>query len=260
MSSTPRLQALVTGAGSALGIGYAIARRLAEDGFSVAITSTTERIHERAAALRAAGHPVRALVGDLTSLACARALRAELGPVSVLVNNAGMGRLGAPARPKAFVDYTEADWDESLAMTLKTAFCATRAFLPDMLAAGYGRIVNVASVTGPYVANPHESAYAAAKAGMVGLTRALALEVAGRGVTVTAVAPGWIDTAASSDEEREAGRHTPAGRAGTPEEVAHAVSFLASAGASYVNGETLVVDGANIVQESKGPAAGGTPP
>ena len=142
-----------------------------------------------------------------------------------------------------------------IAVTLKTAFCTTRAFLPAMLAAGYGRVINVASVTGPYVANPNESAYAAAKAGMIGLTRALAMEVAQRGVTVTAVAPGWIATAASSPGEIAGGKNTPTGRPGTPEEVAHAVAFLASRGASYINGETLVVDGGNIVQEYKGPPA-----
>ena len=147
----------------------------------------------------------------------------------------------------------ERDWDRMIAVTLKTAFCATRAFLPGMIAARYGRIINVASVTGPYVANPNESAYATAKAGMIGLTRALAMEVARLGITVTAVAPGWIATAASTAGELAGGTHTPTGRPGTPEEVAHAVAFLASSKASYINGETLVIDGGNIIQEYKGP-------
>jgi 3-oxoacyl-[acyl-carrier protein] reductase len=248
--------ALITGAGSAQGIGFAIARSLAGSGMSVAITGTTERIHERAAELSAAGCRVRSHVVDLTSLSSAEALAAQVGPVSVLVNNAGMGSVREPAIAKAFIDYSEHDWDRMIAVTLKTAFCTTRAFLPAMLAARYGRVINVASVTGPYVANPNEAAYAAAKAGMVGLTRALAMEVAGHGITVTAVAPGWIATGASSAGEIVAGQHTPAGRPGTPDEVANAVAFLASRGASYVNGETLVVDGGNIVQEYKGPAAG----
>jgi 3-oxoacyl-[acyl-carrier protein] reductase len=122
-----------------------------------------------------------------------------------------------------------------------------------MIAARYGRIINVASVTGPYVANPNESAYATAKAGMIGLTRALAMEVARLGITVTAVAPGWIATAASTAGELAGGTHTPTGRPGTPEEVAHAVAFLASSKSSYINGETLVIDGGNIIQEYKGP-------
>lgn len=255
MTNLPPTDALITGAGSEHGIGFAIARRLAETGLRVAIVSTTERIHERAAQLRQEGHVVRSFVGDLTSYATAEALAADIGAISVLVNNAGMGSTGEPAIARPFVDYDEQTWDRMIAVTLKTAFCTTRAFLPGMLAAGYGRVINVASVTGPYVANPNESAYAAAKAGMIGLTRALAMEVARRGVTVTAVAPGWIATAASSPGEIAAGNNTPTGRPGTPQEVAHAIAFLASRGASYINGETLVVDGGNIVQEYKGPPA-----
>lgn len=250
---TATSDALITGAGSPHGIGIAIARCLAASGLKLAITSTSERVHERASEMRENGYQVRSFVGDLTDFAMAQRLAAEVGPVSILVNNAGMGSIHEPAVAKAFVEYEERDWDRMIAVTLKTAFCATRAFLPGMIAARYGRIINVASVTGPYVANPNESAYATAKAGMIGLTRALAMEVARLGITVTAVAPGWIATAASTAGELAGGTHTPTGRPGTPEEVAHAVAFLASSKASYINGETLVIDGGNIIQEYKGP-------
>jgi 3-oxoacyl-[acyl-carrier protein] reductase len=125
-----------------------------------------------------------------------------------------------------------------------------------MMTRGFGRVVNVASVTGPLVANPRSAPYAAAKAAMVGATRALALEAARHGVTVNAVAPGWIATASSTDTELAAGTNTPAGRPGTPNEVAAVISFLASREASYITGQMLVVDGGNTIQEYKGAPEG----
>jgi 3-oxoacyl-[acyl-carrier protein] reductase len=121
-----------------------------------------------------------------------------------------------------------------------------------MIAQRYGRIVNVTSVTGPLVSNAGSAAYGAAKAGMDGMMRAAAIENAEFGVTINGVAPGWIATASSTEAERAAAHHTPVGRAGTPAEVAAAVCFLAAPEASYITGQTLVVDGGNILQENKG--------
>jgi 3-oxoacyl-[acyl-carrier protein] reductase len=238
------MRALVTGAGSAEGIGFACARALREAGMEVAVAATTDRIERRAAELGGTGH-----VADLTDPAQAQLLAAEAGPLDVLVCNAGMARTGAAMVDRPFLELEPSDWETELARTLSTAFLIARAVASDMAERGYGRIVMVSSITGPRTALPGAAAYGAAKAGMEGLMRGMALELAPRGVTVNAVAPGWIATASSSPEELAAGDRTPLGRPGTPDEIAAAVAFLASEPASYVTGHALVVDGGNTLQE-----------
>jgi 3-oxoacyl-[acyl-carrier protein] reductase len=249
--------ALVTGVGSAHGIGFAVARRLHAAGASVVITSTTERIQERARELDPHAERVVAFAADLTSEAAAQQLVESVlrryGRIDILVNNAGMTQTDRPLASRLLQETTYADWQRQLAITLDTAFLMIRAVLGTMAAQQYGRIVNVSSVTGPLVSNRGSAAYGAAKAALDGMMRAVAIEVGRSGVTINAVAPGWIATASSTEAERIAGEYTPVGRPGTPDEVAAAVCFLATRDASYITGQSLVVDGGNILQEKKGP-------
>lgn len=152
------------------------------------------------------------------------------------------------------LEMDEAEWDRGIARNLRTAFSVTKAALPALIAGGHGRVVFVSSVTGPIVSNPGAAVYGAAKAGITGLMRGLAIEVGRQGVTVNAVMPGWIATASQLPEEAIGGQNTPLGRSGTPAEVAEVIAFLASDGASYVTGQGIVVDGGNVIQEFKGPS------
>jgi 3-oxoacyl-[acyl-carrier protein] reductase len=247
---------LITGCGSEFGIGFACAQIMAELGARITITSTTGRIEERASELRAGGATVHAHVADLTDSGQARALVASAeaahGSVDALVNNAGLAQIGVQMEDAHFSDFPEPTFRHDLELNLLTAFHVTQAVLPGMRARRYGRVVMVSSVTGPLVTTPGSAGYSTAKAAMDGMMRALAHDSARAGITANSVQPGWIATASSTESELIAGRSTPVGRAGHAREVAAAVAFLACEEASYITGQTLVVDGGNIIQEAHG--------
>jgi 3-oxoacyl-[acyl-carrier protein] reductase len=250
--------ALITGAGSPTGIGFASAQVLGREGARLAIVSTTERIHERAAELHAMGYDAAGFVADLTDRSQVRAMVDAVveafGQIDILVNNAGMVtvRMDEPTG-SPFLEVDDDEWDLDIALNLQTAYNVTRAVVPGMAERRWGRVVMVSSVTGPMVTTPGTAGYSAAKAGMDGLMRGVAIDVGPFGVTVNSVAPGWIATGSQLPEEAVAGEHTPLGRSGTPLEVAEVVGFLAGDRASYVTGTVVVVDGGNTIQEIKGP-------
>jgi 3-oxoacyl-[acyl-carrier protein] reductase len=232
--------ALVTGASR--GIGAAVAIALAADGWPVAVNyrSGADGAEATVAAIAATGGRAVAFGADVAEPdAPARlldAVRAELGQVSVLVNNAGIRADGLA------LSLTDDDWERVIDTNLGATFRLTRAVLREMIRARFGRVINMASVVGPR-ANPGQANYAASKAAVIGFTKTVAVEVARRGVTVNAVAPGLITTDMTQDLPPVLADKVPARRAGTAEEVAAAVVFLASDRASYITGTTLYVDG-----------------
>jgi 3-oxoacyl-[acyl-carrier protein] reductase len=231
---------LVTGASR--GIGAAIARELAADGWAVAAgyRSDADGAAATVEAIERSGGAAAAIGGDVCDAGAMRDVleQAEdrLGPVLGLVNNAGVRADGLA------IQIGDDAWDRVLETNLSAAFRLTRAALRPMLKARYGRVVNVASVVGPR-ANAGQANYAAAKAGLIGMTKTIGVEIARRGITVNAVAPGFIETEMTADLPRELLDAVPARRPGRPDEVAAAVRFLASDAASYVTATTLFVDG-----------------
>lgn len=231
--------ALVTG--SSRGIGAATAEALARDGWPVRVNyrADAQGATEVVERIRAAGGAAEAAPGDIADAAATEKLLepGEDGPVLVLVNNAGLRLDGLSPQLE------DEQWQRVIDVNLTATFRATRAALPAMLRARWGRVVNVASVVG-IRANPGQANYAASKAGVIGFTKTVAQEVARRGVTVNAVAPGFIETALTEDiMGKELEKAIPARRVGTPDEVAACIRFLASEEAAYVTGTTLTVDG-----------------
>jgi 3-oxoacyl-[acyl-carrier protein] reductase len=235
--------ALVTGASQ--GIGKACALELARAGATVALAARNEaKLAETAAEIEAGGGTAAVFALDVASedsiKAGAKAILEQLGKVEVLVNNAGITRDGLVLRMK------RPDWDDVLGTNLTGAFLLTQVLLSPMLRNRWGRIVNITSVVGR-TGQAGQVNYAASKAGLIGMTRALAREVASRGITVNAVAPGYIETpmtAVLDEKQREVMMvQIPLGRPGTDLEIAQAVLFLASDGAAYITGHVLDVNG-----------------
>ena len=251
--------ALITGAGSANGLGFHTARLLAEGGYSVLLAGHSNRVHDRAADLQALGYQAGSFAGDLTDadtrLELVGWVEQHTDTLHALVINHGMTSVVAPmesTEESGSIDATSVDMFEmALGRNLSSSYGVTQHLLPFLRASGSGRIVAVSSVTGGTMAMRHEVSYAASKAGLEGLVRALAIDEAEHGITVNAVAPGWIATDSQTEHESRQGSLTPIRRSGTPEEVASVMSFLAGERASYITGQVIVVDGGNSILEER---------
>jgi 3-oxoacyl-[acyl-carrier protein] reductase len=243
MSTLAGRIALVTGASQ--GIGRACALELAKAGATVALAArNVEKLGEVAAEIVAAGGTAQAFALDVASeesiKECAKAVLAAFGNVHILVNNAGITRDILALRMK------KKDWDDVLATNLTGAFLLTQAVMSSMVKGRWGRIINITSVVGE-TGQAGQANYAASKAGLIGLTKSLARELASRTVTVNAIAPGYIETAMTAvltdDQKNAMTQHIPLGRVGTDMDIAHAVAFLAAEEAGYITGHTLDVNG-----------------
>ena len=234
--------AVVTG--SWRGIGRAIALKLAEAGASVVVNDIDKAAEAVAQEIRAMGKQSQAVMADVSSASdVARLIEtatATYNRIDILVNNAGINR------DQLLVRMSDDDWDKVINIDLKSVFLCTRAVLRPMIKQRWGRIISLSSIVG-LIGNAGQANYASAKAGIIGFTRSVAREVASRGITANAVAPGFIDTEMtqqlSQNQRQELIARIPSGRLGSPEDVAAAVCFLASEEASYITGQVLTIDG-----------------
>ena len=234
--------AIVTGSGR--GIGRAIALKLAEAGATVVVNDIYKAAEKVALEIQATGRQSQAVIADVSSAPdVARLVEAAIsayGRIDILVNNAGINR------DQLLLRMSDEDWDKVIDIDLKSVFLCTRAVLRPMLKQRWGRIISISSIVG-LMGNPGQANYASAKAGIIGFTRSVAREVASRGITANAIAPGFIDTEMtqklSHNQRQDLMARIPLGRLGTPDDVAAAVSFLASEEAGYITGQVLAVDG-----------------
>ena len=249
MFSLKGKSALVTGAGDASGIGFAAAKALKELGAEVFITSTSDRIYKRAQELGAKG-----FIADLTSESDVQALESQISSLDILVNNAGMTSITSPASPNEATDISQVSLEalqKGMSRNLETAFLATKFFLPKIRKSQSGRIIMVSSLTGHVMAMKNQPVYATAKAALIGLTKSIALDEAKYGITCNAILPGWIATDSISVNEKSQGLSVPMGRGGRADEIASAITWLATPGASYITGQTIIVDGGNSIKEER---------
>lgn len=243
------LKALVTGAGDASGIGFAAAKALKELGAEVFITSTSDRIYKRAEELGAKG-----FIADLTSESDVQALESQISSLDILVNNAGMTSVTSPAGPNEATDISQVSLEAlqiGMSRNLETTFLATKYFLPKIRKSQSGRIIMISSLTGPVMAMRNQPVYATAKAALIGLTKSIALDEAKYGITCNAILPGWIATNSISESEKSQGLSVPMGRGGRTDEIASAIAWLSTPGASYITGQTIIVDGGNSIKEER---------
>jgi 3-oxoacyl-[acyl-carrier protein] reductase len=249
MFSLKGKSALVTGAGDASGIGFAAAKALKELGAEVFITSTSDRIYKRAQELG-----VKGLIADLTNESDVQALESQISSLDILVNNAGMTSVTSPASPNEATDISQVSleaFQKGMSRNLETAFLATKFFLPKIRKSQSGRIIMISSLTGHVMAMKNQPVYATAKAALIGLTKSIALDEAKYGITCNAILPGWIATDSIGVSEKSQGLSVPMGRGGRADEIASAITWLATPGASYITGQTIIIDGGNSIKEER---------